>query len=107
MIFKLDELENKDKYLADLPKRISGLSENVLNIDTKDLLWIQWSNLKVMLPLKVTVEYYVESLNILAYMSFLIEEYSVKNMLKDSDIVKRILFEMKDYIFSDLNYFRR
>lgn len=107
MLFSVGYLKDSDKYLADLPKRIQGLSNDSSFFNSKDPLWILWRNMLTILPVEKTEEYYIEVLHILAYMAFKIEEYSVNNMLKDSPTVHKILYEMKSYIFLDLNYFKR
>lgn len=107
MLFQVGFIENHEKYLADLPKRIQGLAlDSTLN-SINEPLWILWSNIQLTLPDSKSDEYYTEVLHMLAYMAYKIELYSVNNMLTDSPSVRKILWEMKDYIFLDLNFFRR
>lgn len=107
MLFQVGFIKDEEKYLADLPKRIQGLAlDSILN-NINEPLWTLWCNIQTMLPQEGSVEYYIEVLHMLAYMSYRIELYSVDHMLKDSLSIRKILWEMKDYIFLDLNYFRR
>lgn len=107
MIFQVGFIENKEKYLADLPKRIQGLAlDSTLN-SINEPLWILWCNIQLTLPAIKDEEYYTEVLHMLAFMAYKIELYSVNNMLTDSPSIRKILWEMKRYIFLDLNFFRR
>ena len=58
-------------------------------------LWIQWSNMKLMLN-KDDSDYYQEVMYFSAVMSMKIDEYAKTNMLKDDSTVARLLYELDE-----------
>lgn len=105
MIFQ-GKLPNAEVVLYSLEKRLR-LRDSSAIPDEKSLLWVQWKNAKLIIDSSTLSDKYSESLIYTAYIADKIEEFSKNNLLNESPTVKKILSELYEYIFLDLNYFKQ